>query len=59
MSHIPVWAVTYLYGVPAGTVRRWLSEGKLKRHGRKPYSVETEDVEKLAARHIEAKKDTH
>lgn len=35
-------------GVPAGTIRRWLSEERLVRHGdRKPYRVDLGEVEQL------------
>lgn len=54
---VPIAALKHLYGIPAGTARRWLSEGKLARHGtKKPYRVDTDDVEALAQRHIEAYK---
>ena len=56
---MPLYGVTRLYGVPAGTVRRWLHEGKLTRHGTKPYLVDTDEVELLAGRHIRAFETRH
>lgn len=32
-------------GVPSGTIRRWLSEGRLTRHGHhKPWQVDYDEV---------------
>lgn len=40
-----------LSGVPAGTLRRWLSEGRLTRVGeRKPFRVDLREVEQVATR---------
>lgn len=37
-------------GVPAGTIRRWLSEERLVRYGhRKPYRVDYDEVLQLRA----------
>lgn len=34
--------------IPAGTIRRWLAEGRLHRHGdRKPYGVDLDELEAL------------
>ena len=35
----------HVYGIPLGTLRRWLSEGILTRHGAKPYKVDLAEVE--------------
>lgn len=44
-----------IYGIPGGTARRWLSEGKLtKRTDKRPYKVDTDEVEALARRHMAA-----
>lgn len=43
-------ATAHIYRVPLGTLRRWLSEGKLTRHGTKPYRVDLAEVEALLAR---------
>lgn len=40
--------IARLTGVPAGTIRRWLSEGRLTRTGdHKPYLVDDEEVTQL------------
>ena len=32
-------------GVPSGTIRRWLAEGRLTRHGeRKPWRVDYDEI---------------
>lgn len=37
-------------GVPSGTIRRWLSEGRLTRHGdAKPWRVDFDEVLALRA----------
>lgn len=37
-------------GVPSGTIRRWLAEGRLTRHGEhKPYRVDYGEVLQLRA----------
>lgn len=42
--------IARLTHVPAGTIRRWLSEGRLVRHGeRKPYRVDYSEVLELRA----------
>jgi predicted site-specific integrase-resolvase len=56
VSLVPLAALDFLYGVPYGTARRWMSEGKLTKHGKKPYQVDTDEVEPLAQAHIEARK---
>lgn len=43
---IPVAAVAT--GVPAGTIRRWIVEGKLAKYGyHKPFQVDLRSVERL------------
>lgn len=37
----------HIYRVPAGTLRRWLSEGRLTRHGHHPVKVDLAEVERL------------
>lgn len=45
-----------LYGVPSGTARRWLSEGRLTKYVKngklRPWYVSTDEVEAIAQRHI-------
>jgi predicted site-specific integrase-resolvase len=37
-------------GVPSGTIRRWLSEGRLARHGdHKPWRVDYDEIMALRA----------
>lgn len=43
-------ATAHVYHVPLSTLRRWLAEGKLTRHGSKPYRVDLEEVEALLDR---------
>lgn len=38
--------VAHCFDIPLSTVRRWVSEGKLKKYGKKPYFVDLEDVQK-------------
>lgn len=45
-------------GIPAATIRRWLSEGRLCRHGqRKPWRVDVDEVRTL--RELLARPTTH
>jgi hypothetical protein len=37
-----------LLHVPESTIRRWLSEGRLTKHGTKPYRVDWEKATQLA-----------
>ena len=46
----------HIYRVPVGTLRRWLSEGRLTRHGRKPYRVDLAEVEALIERRVSLRK---
>lgn len=40
--------MSLLSGVPAGTIRRWLAEGRLVRHGdSKPYRVSYDEILQL------------
>lgn len=40
----------HIYGVRLPTLRRWLSEGRLVRHGStKPYKVDASEVEQLVS----------
>ena len=40
----------HIYHVPVSTLRRWLSEGRIVRHGeRRPYQVDASEVEQLLA----------
>jgi predicted site-specific integrase-resolvase len=40
----------HIYGIPLGTLYRWLSEGRIVRHGeRRPYHVDANEVEQLVA----------
>ena len=38
---------SYLAGVNASTIRRWITENRLNKSGRKPYKVELAEVERL------------
>ena len=44
--------VAHIYCIPLSTLRRWLSNGTLTRHGSKPYKVDLTEVETV----IRAKK---
>lgn len=61
MSLVRISALPHLYGIPEETARRWLSEGKLTRHGGrltkdgrrvKPWLVDTDEVEQQGRQHI-------
>ena len=41
--------VSSLYGVPASTIRRWVSNGKVARYGARPTRIDLNDVDDLLA----------
>lgn len=43
----------HIYDVPESTIRRWLAEERICRHGdRRPYRVDANEIEQMLARRL-------
>jgi len=47
MILVSIADAAYFTHIPAGTLRRWIAEGKLDTHGRKPYKIDMLAAEKM------------